>query len=176
MLNRIKKSKFRKDQGCIHILLSVTLLLGCISGVMANQGIDTAWNWSVETKDINGQIPDFYIPSDEINVNWYIRPSANTDIKDARLRIYYPMDTDMSKYKIYSIPPTKGSNYINGVYQSNIPILLDENTYSMKDSTERTYNVEIKADAATESKQINETHIIEIKIKEAGYMLNRATN
>jgi protocatechuate 3,4-dioxygenase beta subunit len=135
------------------------------------------WIWSVKTGDIQGlnknYIPSFYMPNDVVNISWNIKPanSPNTDIKNVQLSIY-PTGKDTSVvYGPKEITPVRGQNYNGDIYNSYQYVPLS----NVSVSPDKTYNVEIMANAITESKKINETHIIEIKIKIPGTLVLRKT-
>jgi hypothetical protein len=169
MLARDKRSTFRGHQSKFLLQYIYLILILCafmFSGAFAQPENKSAWVWSVKAGDINGldpnHTPEFYMPNDEVRISWNITPSADVTFKDAELRIY-PSDADRSKYIIsYLIKPpyNVGNKYfpLNG--STSLIKFLTKN--------ERTYNVEINANAQTSSKLVNETHIIEIKIKEPG--------
>ena len=166
MLGMINKLKCKK----VHVIVIVSIIFCMIMPyVMAQPEGQTGWIWSVKTGDIQGlanyNYPSFYMPNDVVNVSWYIKPAnlPNTDIKNIQLRIY-PNGTDTSIYGPVEITPIKGVNYNDGIYNSSRYVSL----YGVTVSPDKTYNVEIRANAITESKQVNETHIIEIKIKAPG--------
>jgi uncharacterized protein (DUF2141 family) len=134
--------------------------------VMAQQ--ETAWVWSVKTGDIQqlnnkSFIPPFYMPNDSVNISWSIEPASKTDVKKAQLWIY-STGSDISNIRpLIQIAPM-GQKYIGSEY-----ISLD----TVKVSPGKTYNIEIMANANTDSKPVNETHIIEIKIKAPGTLVLR---
>ena len=176
MLGSINRLKCKK----VHLLFIVSMILSIIMPcVMAQQdGGQTGWIWSVKTGDIQGlnkdYIPSFYMPNDVVNISWNIKPanSPNTDIKNVQLSIY-PTDKNTSMvYGPKEITPIKGQNYNDGIYNSYQYVPLNSN---VKVSPDKTYNVEIRANAITESKKLNETHIIEIKIKTPGTLVLRKT-
>ena len=162
-------SKLRNSGHSILILYILISLFSAliISAAMAQQG-NTAWTWSVRSGEIQGQDksekpPLFYLPNDTVNISWNIKPSSDTTIKAAQMQVY-PKDTDKSNIRKHPI----SAPYIGHEY-----IPLDENMYLIKSTeNQRTYNVEINARAETRSengsKEVNETHIIEIKVMKPG--------
>ncbi len=161
------------DRSCV-ICISAILIMCCmiLPYVMAQPEGQTAWFWSVKTGDVQGlnknYTPIFYMPNDVVNISWNIKPVPNTVIKSVQLAIY-PTGEGVSSFVPLQFTPIRGQNYNNGIYNSNQYVPLN----SVKVSPDKTYNVEIRANATKESNQVNETHIIEIKIKTAGTLVLR---
>ena len=171
MLDRIRSIK-SCNKGFVSLGISLYILL-CVfifSGVDAQQENKSAWVWSVKAGDIMGldptYTPDFYMRKDNVSISWNITPSKDVTFKDAELRIY-PRDADRSKYIILDKIEPKDK-----VYSKYYPLNGRNGSSSLVNKlsaeNERTYNVEINANGLTNSKFVNETHIIEIKIKEPG--------
>lgn len=168
MLGRINRPKFKK----VHAIFIVIMF----SMIMPYAMAQNAWTWSVETKDVKqlhnrAFTPSFYMPSDSVNISWSIKTPSDqpyTTIKDAQLSIY-PAGADTSNYKSLPITPKKGENYIGNTYINHTYVSLTP----IKPSPGKIYNVEIIAKAKTDLKDVNETHIIEIKIKAPGTLVLR---
>ena len=171
MIPDAKGFKSRKNQGLMPLFLlcmSALIIIGSITiiGALAQNDQKKTWIWSVGTSGPDGELdPFFYLPSDKMTVNWTITLSEEARIKDAKLWIYKD-GTSMYKDSPYPIPPNE-LNYKDGKYNNRTSISLLK--YSDANSKEnRTYNVAIEAFAETNSKKVNETHIIEVKIQESG--------
>jgi hypothetical protein len=119
---------------------------------MAHQDGKNAWIWSVLTKDQLGETPNFYLPNEDVIVNWTINSSGeNASIYDANL---YTSSSDFKRYNAYWIPPKKPTE----LYENKTKISLERS----QSENERTDHVEITAYAkTTDNVYKNETHIIE---------------
>lgn len=165
MLGKINRLKCIRSN-LIYIFAILIMFCMILPSIMAQQ--ETAWVWSVKTGDVQelnnkAFIPSFYMPNDSVNISWSIKPASNTDVKKAQLWIY-PTGSDISNIRpLIQIAPV-GQKYIGSEY-----ISLD----TVKVSPGKTYNIEIVANAITDSKPVNETHIIEIKIKTPGTLVLR---
>jgi len=119
----------------------------------------------MDTRDLNSVHQDFYLPNEIITVNWTINSSGqNAVINDSILNTYISRENsqgDNELYATYHVPPKKA-----GVtYANETDILVDPNRRDI----ERTDLAAITAYATTKSgNRINETHIIEIKVKQPG--------
>jgi hypothetical protein len=153
-----------------HFSLIYFLVILLISGIMISstmaQESKTAWTWSVKTGDIEelknkSYIPAFYMPNDTVNISWEIVPSNEVkEILGEELYVY-PKGTDKTKYSPYVIPKdnhTKGRKYVK----------IEDKTSRLNLDNNPIYYVEINASAKTESKPINETHILEIRVEKPG--------
>ena len=166
MLGRIKNLTLSTKR-CVLLGMYLCILsyIFIFSSVDAQQEYKSAWIWSVKAGDIMGSDPTytpvFYMPKDEVRISWNITPSEDVTFRDAELRIY-PKDADRFKYIVLDtiVPNEKvhSKYYPLNDNMSLVSKLLTKN--------ERIYNVEINANGLTRSKLVNETHIIEILVKE----------
>ena len=170
MQKGFKGCAFRDCESYFSLLyFFIILLISCIviSSTMAQES-KTAWTWSVKTGDIEelknkSYIPAFYMPNDTVNISWEIAPSNEVKEILGEELFVYPKGTDKTKYSPYVIPKdnqTKGQKYVK-IEDKPSRLNLDNNPI---------YYVEINASAIAkaESKLINETHILEIKVKKPG--------
>ncbi len=175
------KFSMYKSNGCRlkHILVLIMIYNLMQPCAMAQSEGEKGWIWSVKTGDIKqlnntSYIPNFYMPNDTVNISWNINAPSDTDIKNVQLNIY-PTGEGISGFIPKDYKPIHGLDYKNSIYERFDYIPLD----SVKVSPGKTYNVELRANATkrlkdvTESKDVNETHIIEIKIKTPGDLVLR---
>jgi hypothetical protein len=163
-IDRIIRSTF-KDLNLMSLLRSIAILAIVggvfISSAMTQQENKNAWVWSVNTTDLNGQPQAFYMPIEGVTVSWTINSSGqDAFINNASLKTY--ASGDKGPYRTYWIPPKNSTEF----YENDTDISL----YLSQEQNEGTDYVEITANAKDETKLINETHIIEIKVKKPGIL------
>ena len=148
---------------CIAIILFISS--GFFITAISEPDNKDAWIWSMDTRDLNDMHQDFYLPNEIIIVNWTINSSGQSAvINDSILNTYISKANSQGEnelYATYSVPPKKA-----GVtYANETDIIVSPDTKDI----ERTDLAAITAYATTKSGTlINETHIIEIKVKQPG--------